>query len=92
MIDRFGDWDVVSRKTLSPVSHLFWILLQIPGGGPIAGHSSVTWTLRNRSTGETRCITAQSETEVAERVTAGKFNWTPRWKKGRTVPLIAKSD
>lgn len=94
MIDRFGDWDVVSRKTNKPLSHLFWILLQLPAmGGPIGGvHSSVTWTLRNRSTGDTRCITALSESEVAERVAAGKFDWTPRWRKGRTVPLVAKAD
>jgi hypothetical protein len=96
MIDRFGDWEVVSRKTNSPISHFFLILLQIPvasGAGPIAGfHSSVTWTLRNLSTGETRCITAESESEVAERVEAGKFDRTPRWRRGRTVPLIAKPD
>lgn len=93
MIDRFGDWDVVSRKTNKPFSHLFWILLQIPAmAGPIGGHSSVTWTLRNRSTGEMRCVTAESESQAAERIADEKFDWTPRWRRGRTVPLISKAD
>jgi len=93
MLTQFGDWDVVSRKTHSPVMHLIWMFLQIPlAAGPIDVHSNVTWTLRHRSTGEIRRVTANSESEAAERIMAGKFDWKPRWRRGRTVPLIAKSE
>jgi hypothetical protein len=92
-LDQFGDWDVVSRKTNRPILHLIWILLQIPAAAaPMDIHSSVTWTLRNRSTGETRCVTADSEIEAAERITAGKFDRRPRWRRGRIVPLIPRSE
>lgn len=93
MLTQFGDWDVLSRKTNRPILHLFWMLLQIPvAAGPIAIHSTVTWTLRNRLTGETRCVTADSESEAAEMTMAGKFDWKPRWRRGRTVPFIPKSE
>lgn len=99
MLDRFGDWDVISRKTNKPVTHMIWItlshlislLLHLPGDvGSVP--STATWTLRNRLTGEMRSITADCESLAAECVAKGIFDHSPRWKSGWTVPLVSSSE
>jgi hypothetical protein len=41
---------------------------------PPATHSSVTFTVRNRATGETRKVTAKSEDEAALLIAQGRFD------------------
>jgi len=68
-------WEVVARTTRGPVAHLLLIILQILMlSWPPATHSSVTFTLRNRATGETRKVTAKSEQEAALLVAQGRFD------------------
>jgi hypothetical protein len=37
-------------------------------------HSSVTWTVRQKSTGITRRVTADSKSEVADKIAKGLFD------------------
>jgi hypothetical protein len=68
-------WDVVARKTHGPVKRLLLLLLQtVTMSWPPAGHSDVTFTVRNRTTGETRQVTANSEQEAAARIAQGRFD------------------
>lgn len=68
-------WEVVARKTNGPIAHLLFILLQIVMlSWPPAGQSSVTFTVRNRATGETRKVTAKSEDEAALLIAQGQFD------------------
>jgi hypothetical protein len=65
------DWKIISRKTNKPWWNLFamlfgsLLLADNPGV-----HSSATWVVRNRSTGETRTITAESEQDMRDRLAA----------------------
>jgi hypothetical protein len=62
------DWEVVSRKTNHWWIGAFFILSL---AGP---HSSVTWTIRQKSTGVTKRVTARSESEVADIIANGWFD------------------
>jgi hypothetical protein len=74
MDQSFGEWEIVSRKTNNPIRHLIGIVLQMFLMAQPATFSSMTWTLRNSRTGETRKVTAKSETEAALRASAGEFD------------------
>jgi hypothetical protein len=68
-------WEVIARKTRGPFAHLLFIVLQILMAlWPPATHSSVTFTVRNRATGETRKVTAESEQAAALRIANGQFD------------------
>ncbi len=70
-----GDWDIISRKTNKRWWNLFVMLfgsLVLTDNPGI--YSTVTWVLRNRSTGETRSITARSEHEMRDRIAAEALN------------------
>jgi len=70
-------WEVVARKTHGPIAHLLLLVLQVLMlSWPPATHSSVTFTVRNRATGETRKVTAKSEDEAALRIAEGRFDRT----------------
>jgi hypothetical protein len=75
MSDSFDDWEIVSRRTnkrwLKLFAMIFGSLLFWDNTGI---HSSVIWVLRNRTTGDTRSVTAQSEREMRERVAARAFD------------------
>lgn len=77
MADAFGEWQIVARKTNKPIRHLIGIALQMFFMAEPATFSSMTWTLRNSRTGETRKVTAKSETEAALRASAGEFDPEP---------------
>ena len=68
-------WDVVARKTHGPIAHFVLFVLQILTlSWPPASHSSVTFTVRNRATGETRKVTAKSNEEAAALIAQGQFD------------------
>jgi hypothetical protein len=68
-------WEVIARKTRGPIAHLIFIVLQmLILSWPPAGHSGVTFTVRNRATGETRKVTAKSEDEAAALIAQGRFD------------------
>jgi hypothetical protein len=68
-------WEVVGRRTHGPIRHLLLLVLQVLMlSWPPATHSSVTFTVRNRATGETRRVTAKSEEEAAALITEGRFD------------------
>jgi hypothetical protein len=74
-IARIGDWDIVARRTNSPISPLMNFLIRLLFILPEPPkHSSVTWTVRHIQTGEVRKITAYSEEEFATRLAAGAFD------------------
>ena len=62
------DWEVVSRKTNHWWLGAFFVVL-LEGLG-----SSVTWTVRQKSTGITRRVTALSESEAANKIAKGYFD------------------
>jgi hypothetical protein len=74
-VERMGEWDVIARKTnrqfgtvMNVLARLLFVIPERPD------HSTVTWTVRNAQTGETRTITANSEEEFAQRLAAGVFD------------------
>jgi hypothetical protein len=68
-------WEVIARTTRGPIAHLIFIVLQaLMVSWPPVTHSSVTFTVRNRTTGETRKVTAKSEDEAALLITQGQFD------------------
>ena len=68
-------WDVAARKTRGPIAHFMLFALQILTlSWPPASHSSVTFTVRNRATGETRKVTAKSSEEAAALIGQGQFD------------------
>jgi hypothetical protein len=77
MQESFGEWQIVARKTNNPICYLMGIVLQMLFMAEPTTFSSMTWTLRNSRTGETRKITAKSEAEAALRASAGAFDPEP---------------
>jgi hypothetical protein len=75
MRDAFDDWEIISRRTNKRWSNLlvmiFGSLLLTDNPGI---HSSVTWFLKNRATGQTKSVTARSEHEMKERVATQAFD------------------
>jgi hypothetical protein len=68
-------WEVVARKTRGPLAHLMFLVLQVLLlSWPPVTHSSVTFTVRNRATGETRKVTAKTVEEAALRIAHGHFD------------------
>jgi hypothetical protein len=68
-------WEVIARQTRGPIAHLIFIVLQIlMVSWPPVTRSSVTFTVRSRTTGETRKVTAKSEDEAALFITQGQFD------------------
>jgi hypothetical protein len=67
-------WEVIARKTRGPIAHMLFIILQVLLISPPVTHSSVTFMVRNRATGETRKVTAKSEEEAALLITQGQFD------------------
>ena len=67
-------WEIVARKTRGPVAQMLLIVLQMIMVLPPQSHSSVTFTVRNRETGETRKVTANSTDEAAILIAQGQFD------------------
>jgi hypothetical protein len=76
MTELAPDWEIVARKTRGPIAHLLFVVLQMLLFAPVPpqGYSSVTFTVRNRTTGETRKVTAKSEEEAALLIAQGRFD------------------
>jgi len=71
----FGDdWEIVSRRTNNAFVNLFFIVVQMFLTAEPANRSTVTFTVRQRSTGLTRNVTARSEQEAAEMIANGWFD------------------
>ena len=74
-VQRIGDWDIISRQTNNPAGPLmsfFMRLLFVLPEPP--KHSNVTWTVRHIQTGEVRKISAYSEEEFLQRLSADAFD------------------
>jgi hypothetical protein len=67
-------WEIVARETRAPLARMLLIVLQVLSLVPPEGHSSVTFTVRNRETGETRKVTANSSEEAAVLIAQGQFD------------------
>jgi hypothetical protein len=68
-------WEVIARKPRGPIAHLLFLVLQVLMlSWPPVTHLSVTFTVRNRQTGETRKVTAKTEDEAALLITQGQFD------------------
>ena len=68
-------WEIVSRKTNRPwfKSFLMIVLGLVVQDNP-GVFSSVTWTVRQKSTGVTRRVTANSKSEAADKIANGWFD------------------
>ncbi len=67
-------WEIVAREAPGRLAYLMLILLQVLFLVPPQSHSSVTFTVRNRATGETRKVTANSDEEAAILIAQGRFD------------------
>jgi hypothetical protein len=74
-MDELGPgWEITARETRGPLAQMLLILLQLVFLVPPQTHSSVTFTVRNRETGETRKVTANSEEEATILIAQGRFD------------------
>jgi len=75
MSQRTDDWEIVSRKPddrgwiLPMLVQLSLLIPMMP-----ATFSSVIWTVRNKSTGVVRKLTARSEEEAKRKIELGLFD------------------
>jgi hypothetical protein len=60
------DWEVVSRKAKHPWLGVLLAICDI--------YSDVTWTVRQKSTGVMKRVTASSERDAAEKIANGWFD------------------
>ena len=74
MTDIAPGWEIVAQKTRRPVVHMILILLQMLMIVDPLTHSDVTFTVRRRTTGETRRVTAASREVAAEKIEQGLFD------------------
>ena len=74
MADLIPGWEIVARKTNGAFLHLVFIVLQMLLIYPPENRSTVTFTLRNRDSGEVRKVTAPSLEEAALRAAASDFD------------------
>ena len=73
--ERIGEWDVIARKTDHPIGPIMNFITRLLFVVPEAPrHSKATWTIRHVRTGEVRKITAYSEEEFSQRLSAGAFD------------------
>jgi hypothetical protein len=88
--ESFGEWEIVGRKSHNRFFHLIAIVFQAMLSPPMEplNRSSVTWTFRNRLTGEIRKINAMSEDEAA-RILAAVAAVKPIVPKGHPPRLRA---
>jgi hypothetical protein len=77
-------WELVARRShygwgsavFELLTNMIWGLLG--GGGPERLLSRpVTWTIRHKSSGETRTVTASSANEAATKINNGEFDSRP---------------
>ncbi len=74
MTDIAPGWEIVAQKTHHPILHIGLILLQMLAISDPLNRSDVTFTVRNRATGETRKVTADSRERAAARIAQGQFD------------------
>jgi len=67
-------WEIVAQKTRKPVMHMILILLQMLMIAEPLSRSHVTFTVRRRTTGETRQVTADSREAAAAKIEQGLFD------------------
>ncbi len=74
MTDIAPGWEIIAQKTRNPVRHMVLILLQMLMLTEPLNRSEVTFTVRNRATGETRKVTADSREQAAAMIADGAFD------------------
>ena len=57
-------WQVIARRTNKPARNLLGMMLQMMMQSPPMTWSSVTWTVRQISTGTVREVTARTEDDA----------------------------
>ena len=73
--EQFGDWEIVERSPADAagwMAILMWPLLLLPGAP--TRHSSITWTVRHRQTGDVQKVTAYTEDLAALKIAAREFD------------------
>ena len=73
--ERFGDWEIVERSSADAagwMAILAWPLLLLPGAP--THHSSITWTMRHKQTGDIQKVTADTEDLAALKIAAREFD------------------
>jgi hypothetical protein len=68
------DWEIVAKKTNAKFWFSLLMLVAIPLELDQPPHSSVTWTIRQKSTGLVRRVTAKSLCEATEKVRQAYFD------------------
>jgi hypothetical protein len=69
------DWEVLSRKTHHPwITSFFIVVVGLVKEESAGFHSSATWTVRQKSTGIVRRVTAASESEAVDMIAKGLFD------------------
>ncbi|HEY6258005.1 MAG TPA: hypothetical protein VIY51_19655 [Xanthobacteraceae bacterium] len=67
------DWETLDRKiNYRWITSFFMVILGLLH--PTRLHSSATWTVRQKSTGLVRRVTADSESEAADKIAKGWFD------------------
>jgi hypothetical protein len=74
MTDIAPGWEIVAQKTRRPVMHMALILLQMLMVAEPLTRSDVTFTVRRRTTRETRQVTANSREAAAAKIEQGLFD------------------
>ena len=67
-------WDVLEQRTRNRVLYWLFGLLDVVLTAPLSPNARVTFTVRNRDTGETHKITARSREEAAALIARGLFD------------------
>jgi hypothetical protein len=68
------DWEIVARQTNEKFLFSLLMLIAIPLQLDHPPHSSATWTIRQKSTGLVRRVTANCVSEAVEKVRQGSFD------------------
>jgi len=70
----FTDWELVSRKARKPSRSLFVTIRQFFSSGAAETAQPATWTVRHKSTGLVRRLTAHTELEARVKIANGLFD------------------
>ena len=74
MADLFTDWELVSRRARDSSPGVLSALRSMLARDPSKTPQPFTWTLRHRTTGRIRRLTAGTELEATVKITNGLFD------------------
>lgn len=74
MPHRSADWELISRKAENPSRNLLETVRRFFSSGAGQTAQPATWTVRHKSTGVVRKLTARTELEARVKITNGLFD------------------